>query len=251
MRRANPRSGRDWRDRVKFEVAKAKEFPGKGLRFRGGVRLPARYGRSGWGGRDHVRSAMAEDGTWMIVEPFANDELKDNLNPVGRVYYSFSTLLCTPCSRSQEVGMCLGAQAGEKARPEGRNFRWIQPLPARDANTLQSWFTKPVRNEEANSKVQKPNALACGQGVRLAELQRFRTDSTGTGCRPRDGTALPVPSQMSQERAGNGRRRLASGRRSGLSRLRRARWWSIRLCGNSPARRRCCRAGSARPGAGS
>jgi len=49
----------------------------------------------------------------MIVEPFANDQLKDNLNPVGRVYHSFSTLLCTPCSRSQEVGLCLGAQAGE------------------------------------------------------------------------------------------------------------------------------------------
>jgi hypothetical protein len=50
----------------------------------------------------------------MIVEPFAKDRLEDNLNPVGRVYYSFSTLLCTPCSRSQEVGLCLGAQAGEK-----------------------------------------------------------------------------------------------------------------------------------------
>lgn len=50
----------------------------------------------------------------MIVEPFANDQLKDNLNPVGRVYYSFSTLLCTPCSQSQEVGLCLGAEAGEK-----------------------------------------------------------------------------------------------------------------------------------------
>ena len=57
--------------------------------------------------------SLAKDGTWMIVEPFANDQLKDNLNPVGRVYYSFSTLLCTPCSRSQEVGLCLGAQAGE------------------------------------------------------------------------------------------------------------------------------------------
>jgi len=56
---------------------------------------------------------LAKDGTWMIVEPYANDRLKDNLNPVGRIYYSFSTLLCTPCSRSQEVGRCLGAQAGE------------------------------------------------------------------------------------------------------------------------------------------
>ena len=65
------------------------------------------------GAATHVRDSLADDGTWMIVEPYANDELKDNLNPVGRVYYSFSTLLCTPCSRSQEVGLCLGAQAGE------------------------------------------------------------------------------------------------------------------------------------------
>jgi SAM-dependent methyltransferase len=65
------------------------------------------------GAAAHVRRALAKDGTWMIVEPFANERLQDNLNPVGRVYYSFSTLLCTPCSRSQEVGLCLGAQAGE------------------------------------------------------------------------------------------------------------------------------------------
>ncbi len=49
----------------------------------------------------------------MIVEPAAGDRLEDNLNPVGRAYYAFSTLLCTPCSLSQEVGLALGAQAGE------------------------------------------------------------------------------------------------------------------------------------------
>ncbi len=49
----------------------------------------------------------------MIVEPFANDQTADNLNPVGRVYYGFSTLLCTPCAKSQEGGHTLGAQAGE------------------------------------------------------------------------------------------------------------------------------------------
>ena len=49
----------------------------------------------------------------MIVEPFANDRVEDNLNPIGRVYYSASTLLCTPASLSQEVGLALGAQAGE------------------------------------------------------------------------------------------------------------------------------------------
>src|SRR5581483_11193756 len=49
----------------------------------------------------------------MIVEPFANDDVADNLNPVGRVYYSASTFICTPASLSQEVGLALGAQAGE------------------------------------------------------------------------------------------------------------------------------------------
>jgi hypothetical protein len=60
-----------------------------------------------------VRKALKPDGTWLVVEPFANDKLEDNLNPVGRVYYSASTFICTPASRSQEVGACLGAQAGE------------------------------------------------------------------------------------------------------------------------------------------
>jgi len=100
-------------DRVRFEIAKAKEFPG------GNYDLVAVFDclhdmGDPIGAAAHVRQSLAKDGTWMIVEPFANDQLKDNLNPVGRVYYSFSTLLCTPCSRSQEVGLCLGAQAGEK-----------------------------------------------------------------------------------------------------------------------------------------
>ena len=65
------------------------------------------------GAARHVREALAPDGTWMIVEPFAGDRVEDNLNPVGRVFYGFSTLLCTPASLSQEVGLALGAQAGE------------------------------------------------------------------------------------------------------------------------------------------
>ncbi|MGA8206886.1 MAG: class I SAM-dependent methyltransferase [Candidatus Dormiibacterota bacterium] len=65
------------------------------------------------GAARHVREAIAPDGTWMIVEPAAGDRVEDNLNPVGRAYYSFSTLLCTPASLSQEVGLALGAQAGE------------------------------------------------------------------------------------------------------------------------------------------
>jgi SAM-dependent methyltransferase len=99
--------------RVTFEVAKAKDFPGSGYDLVTFFDCLHDMGDPA-GAAAHVRQALAADGTWMIVEPFANDELKDNLNPVGRVYYGFSTLLCTPCSRSQEVAMCLGAQAGEK-----------------------------------------------------------------------------------------------------------------------------------------
>jgi SAM-dependent methyltransferase len=99
-------------DRVTFEVAKAKAYPGKDYDFVAVFDCLHDMGDP-TGAAEHVRQSLAKDGTWMIVEPFANDRLKDNLNPVGRVYYSFSTLLCTPCSRSQEVGLCLGAQAGE------------------------------------------------------------------------------------------------------------------------------------------
>ena len=100
-------------DRVTFEVVKAKEFPGRDYDFVAVFDCLHDMGDP-IGAAAHVRQSLARNGTWMIVEPFANDNLKDNLNPVGRVYYSFSTLLCTPCSRSQEVGLCLGAQAGEK-----------------------------------------------------------------------------------------------------------------------------------------
>ena len=65
------------------------------------------------GAARHVRQTIAPDGTWMIVEPAAGDRVEDNLTPVGRAYYGFSTLLCTPSSLSQEVGLALGAQAGE------------------------------------------------------------------------------------------------------------------------------------------
>jgi 2-polyprenyl-3-methyl-5-hydroxy-6-metoxy-1,4-benzoquinol methylase len=65
------------------------------------------------GAARHVRSTVAADGTWMIVEPRAGDRVEENFNPVGRAYYAFSTLLCTPASLSQEVGLALGAQAGE------------------------------------------------------------------------------------------------------------------------------------------
>jgi SAM-dependent methyltransferase len=103
--------------RVTFEVSKAKEFPGKNYDFVAVFDCLHDMGDP-VGAARHVRESLKDDGTWMIVEPFANDDLKDNLNPIGRVYYSFSTLLCTPCSRSQEVALCLGAQSGERRMRE-------------------------------------------------------------------------------------------------------------------------------------
>jgi SAM-dependent methyltransferase len=99
-------------DRVRFEVAKAKEFPGKSYDFVTFFDCLHDMGDP-VGASAHVRESLASDGTWMIVEPFAHDRVEDNLNPIGRVFYSASTLLCTPASLSQEVGAALGAQAGE------------------------------------------------------------------------------------------------------------------------------------------
>jgi hypothetical protein len=65
------------------------------------------------GAARHVRETLGPQGTWMVVEPFANDKLEDNLNPIGRIFYGASTMLCTPASLSQEVALGLGAQAGE------------------------------------------------------------------------------------------------------------------------------------------
>jgi SAM-dependent methyltransferase len=65
------------------------------------------------GASAHIRKSLKQDGTWMIVEPMAGDHLEQNLNPVGRLYYAGSTMVCLPTSLSQEVGAALGAQAGE------------------------------------------------------------------------------------------------------------------------------------------
>ena len=100
-------------DRIRFEVAMAKGYPGKDydlvtffdcLHDMGDPR----------GAAEHVHGTLKKDGTWMIVEPYAGDKIEENLNPIGRAFYGASTLLCTPASLSQEVGLALGSQAGEK-----------------------------------------------------------------------------------------------------------------------------------------
>jgi 2-polyprenyl-3-methyl-5-hydroxy-6-metoxy-1,4-benzoquinol methylase len=118
---------------VKFEVASAKDYPGQ-------YDLVCHFDclhdmGDPVGAAKHVRETLKPGGTWMLVEPFANDDVSDNLNPVGRVFYSASTLICTPASLSQEVGAALGAQAGE-ARLRGvateagfRHFRRAAETP--------------------------------------------------------------------------------------------------------------------------
>ena len=98
--------------RTHFEVAPAASYPGEGYDLVTMFDCLHDMGDP-VGAARHVRSTLAPDGTWMIVEPAAGDRVEDNLNPVGRAYYAFSTLLCTPASLSQEVGLALGAQAGE------------------------------------------------------------------------------------------------------------------------------------------
>ena len=99
-------------DRVRFEVATAQKFAGTGYDFIACFDCIHDMGDPA-GAAAHIRAALKPDGTFMMVEPFANDELADNLNPVGRIFYAASTALCTPASLSQEVGLGLGAQAGE------------------------------------------------------------------------------------------------------------------------------------------
>jgi 2-polyprenyl-3-methyl-5-hydroxy-6-metoxy-1,4-benzoquinol methylase len=99
-------------DRVSFEAAGAKDYSGAGFDLIGFFDCLHDMGDP-VGALVHAREALAPDGTIMLVEPFANDDLNDNLNPIGRVFYSVSTLVCTPASLSQEVGRALGAQAGE------------------------------------------------------------------------------------------------------------------------------------------
>jgi ubiquinone/menaquinone biosynthesis C-methylase UbiE len=100
-------------DRCNFEIASSKVYPGSGYDLVAFFDCLHDMGDPA-GAAAHVRSTLKPDGTWLIVEPFANDELEKNLNPVGRVFYCASTMVCTPASKSQEVGLALGAQAGEK-----------------------------------------------------------------------------------------------------------------------------------------
>lgn len=95
-----------------FHVSAAKTYPGTGYDLVAVFDCLHDMGDP-VGAAKHVRETLAPDGTWLVVEPYANDKVEDNLNPVGRMFYAASTMICVPASLSQEVGAALGAQAGE------------------------------------------------------------------------------------------------------------------------------------------
>ena len=107
-------------DRISFEVAAAKDYPGSGYDLVCVFDCLHDMGDP-VGAAAHVRETLDGDGAWMIVEPFANDRVEENLNPVGRVFYGASTVICTPASLAQEVGLALGAQAGQARLTEVLN----------------------------------------------------------------------------------------------------------------------------------
>jgi len=101
-------------DRVSVEVAGAQSFSGTGFDLVATFDCLHDMGDP-LGAARHIRTALADDGTWMVVEPRAGDTIAENLNPVGRAYYGLSAFLCVPNARSQPGGYSLGAQAGEAA----------------------------------------------------------------------------------------------------------------------------------------
>jgi SAM-dependent methyltransferase len=97
---------------ARFEVGLAKDYPGKNFDLVTCFDCLHDMGDP-TGAAAHIRQSLRADGTWMVVEPMAGDTLQHNLNPIGRLFYAGSTMICLPTSRSQEVGASLGAQAGE------------------------------------------------------------------------------------------------------------------------------------------
>jgi SAM-dependent methyltransferase len=99
-------------ENIRFEVARAKDFPARDLDLVTCFDVLHDLGDP-VGAAAHIHRSLKPDGTWMLMEPLAGDATEDNLGPVGRVAYAFSTMVCVPVSLSQEVGMALGAQAGQ------------------------------------------------------------------------------------------------------------------------------------------
>jgi SAM-dependent methyltransferase len=107
-------------DRTEFEIARAQDFPGENYDLICNFDCLHDMGDP-VGAARHTAQALAQDGCYMIVEPMSGDSLEENMNPVGRMFYAASSVICTPASKAQEVGLALGAQAGERRLTEVLN----------------------------------------------------------------------------------------------------------------------------------
>lgn len=113
VEKAREQAAKEGVTNVKFEVASAKDFPGSDYDF--ACIFDALHDMGDpVGAAAHIRETLSPDGVFMLVEPMAGDKLEENLHPLGRIFYGFSTTACVPASLAQEVGLGLGAQAGEK-----------------------------------------------------------------------------------------------------------------------------------------
>ena len=120
---------------VRFEVAAAKEIAEDGFDFVTAFDCLHDMGDPR-GCAAHVRKILKDDGTWMICEPIAGDRPSDNMNPVGRMYYNASTMICVPTSLEQEVAEGLGRTGGRRKTPRGDHGRWFWQCPPCDGGPL-------------------------------------------------------------------------------------------------------------------
>ncbi len=167
-------AGRDGlQDQVAFEVASSKSYPRNG-----GYDLVAFFDclhdmGDPIGAAKHVLSTLKPDGAWMIVEPFAHDRPEENHNPVGRIYYSASTMICTPASLAQEVGAALGAQAGEARIRQVVTAGGGRPFPACRRNAFQSG----LRSSPLNRRRRAAKLIECRstqeEAPACADTRRF------------------------------------------------------------------------------
>ena len=195
-------AGRGLEDRLRFEVAGAQDFGGSGYDLVCTCDCLHDMGDP-VGAAVHIREALADDGTWLLVEPFANDRLEENLNPIGRIFYGASTLVCCANALSQEGGYSLGAQAGEARLRGGRAGGGLHALPPGGGDAVQPdprGATVARRSSEARPRragrragAPRPRAAphgrraACGRrpppraSTRTPERRPGRTRSRGGG----------------------------------------------------------------------
>ena len=178
-------------DRVSFDVASAQTFSGGPYDLVTSFDCLHDMGDP-VGAARHVREQLTPDGTWMVVEPRAEDTVAGNLNPVGRVFYSFSTFLCVPSALSQEGGYSLGAQAGEAAirrlhaatPASGRSAGWPRPR--------STWSTRPAPDRGPGYDVRAGAGRARpspDQPVSRRSRSGSRWPGRPAGSRPRTGPA--------------------------------------------------------------